>query len=218
MNNEEILIIDFGGQYNQLIARRVREQNVYSEVVPNTITIEKIKEINPKGIIFTGGPASVYVEDAPKIDKEIFELGIPILGICYGMQLMAYTLGGQVKRAEKREYGQMNVRLNNTSKLFEGFENENVCLMSHTDYVDEVPSGFEKIAESDTCKIAAMQNTEKNFYAVQFHPEVNHTVNGSRVIANFVLNVCKCSGSWKMDTFTKTTIESLKEKIGDKKS
>lgn len=218
MNNEEILIIDFGGQYNQLIARRVREQNVYSEVVPNTITIEKIKEINPKGIIFTGGPASVYVEDAPKIDKEIFELGIPILGICYGMQLMAYTLGGQVKRAQKREYGQMNVRLNNTSKLFEGFENENVCLMSHTDYVDEVPSGFEKIAESDTCKIAAMQNTEKNFYAVQFHPEVNHTVNGSRVIANFVLNVCKCSGSWKMDTFTKTTIESLKEKIGDKKA
>ena len=218
MNNEEILIIDFGGQYNQLIARRVREQNVYSEVVPNTITIEKIKEINPKGIIFTGGPASVYVEDAPKIDKEIFELGIPILGICYGMQLMAYTLGGQVKRAQKREYGQMNVRLNNTSKLFERFENENVCLMSHTDYVDEVPSGFEKIAESDTCKIAAMQNTEKNFYAVQFHPEVNHTVNGSRVIANFVLNVCKCSGSWKMDTFTKTTIESLKEKIGGKKA
>ena len=218
MNNEEILIIDFGGQYNQLIARRVREQNVYSEVVPNTITIEKIKEINPKGIIFTGGPASVYVEDAPKIDKEIFELGIPILGICYGMQLMAYTLGGQVKRAQKREYGQMNVRLNNTSKLFERFENENVCLMSHTDYVDEVPSGFEKIAESDTCKIAAMQNIEKNFYAVQFHPEVNHTVNGSRVIANFVLNVCKCSGSWKMDTFTKTTIESLKEKIGDKKA
>ena len=218
MNNEEILIIDFGGQYNQLIARRVREQNVYSEVVPNTITIEKIKEINPKGIIFTGGPASVYVEDAPKIDKEIFELGIPILGICYGMQLMAYTLGGQVKRAQKREYGQMNVRLNNTSKLFERFENENVCLMSHTDYVDEVPSGFEKIAQSDTCKIAAMQNIEKNFYAVQFHPEVNHTVNGSRVIANFVLNICKCSGSWKMDTFTKTTIESLKEKIGDKKA
>ena len=218
MENEEILIIDFGGQYNQLIARRVREQNVYCEVVPNTISITKIKEINPKGIIFTGGPASVYVADAPKVDKEIFELGIPILGICYGMQFMAYTLGGQVKRADKREYGQMNVRINNTSKLFENINENNVCLMSHTDYVDKVPSGFEKIAESDTCKIAGMQNIEKNFYAVQFHPEVNHTTDGSKIIANFVLNVCKCSGSWKMDLFTITTIEALKEKIGDKKA
>ena len=218
MENEEILIIDFGGQYNQLIARRVREQNVYCEVVPNSISIQKIKEINPKGIIFTGGPASVYEQDAPKVDEEIFNLQIPILGICYGMQFMAYSLGGKVKRANKREYGQMNVKLDNKSQLFENIKENNICLMSHTDYVEEVPEDFEKIAQSDTCKIAGMQNTKKNFYAVQFHPEVNHTVDGDKVIANFVLNICKCSGSWRMDLFTKTTIANLKEKIGDKKA
>lgn len=218
MEKEEILIIDFGGQYNQLIARRVREKNVFCEVVPCTISIDKIKEKNPKGIIFTGGPSSIYADDAPKCDERVFDLGIPVLGICYGMQFMAYTLGGKVKRATKREYGQIEVKINNTSKLFDGLNNPNVCLMSHTDFVDELPEGFENIASTNTCKNAAMENKEKNFYGVQFHPEVNHTENGDKIIENFVINICKCSGSWKMDLFAKTTIESLKDKIGDKKA
>lgn len=218
MEKEEILIIDFGGQYNQLIARRVREKNVFCEVVPCTISIDKIKEKNPKGIIFTGGPSSIYAGDAPKCDERVFDLGIPVLGICYGMQFMAYTLGGKVKRATKREYGQIEVEINNTSKLFDGLNNPNVCLMSHTDFVDELPEGFENIASTNTCKNAAMENKEKNFYGVQFHPEVNHTENGDKIIENFVINICKCSGSWKMDLFAKTTIESLKDKIGDKKA
>ena len=218
MEKEEILIIDFGGQYNQLIARRVREKNVFCEVVPCTISIDKIKEKNPKGIIFTGGPSSIYADDAPKCDERVFDLGIPVLGICYGMQFMAYTLGGKVKRATKREYGQIEVEINNTSKLFDGLNNPNVCLMSHTDFVDELPEGFENIASTNTCKNAAMENKEKNFYGVQFHPEVNHTENGNKIIENFVINICKCSGSWKMDLFAKTTIESLKDKIGDKKA
>ncbi len=218
MEKEEILIIDFGGQYNQLIARRVREKNVYCEVVPNTISIEKIKEKNPKGIIFTGGPSSIYETNAPKCDSQVFELDIPILGICYGMQFMAYTLGGEVKKATKREYGQMEVDLDNNSKLFKGFKNSNICLMSHTDYVDSVPEGFEKIAKSNTCKIAAMENKSKNFYGVQFHPEVNHTIDGDKIIENFVIDICGCKGLWKMDYFTKTTIEKLKEKIKDKKA
>lgn len=218
MEKEEILIIDFGGQYNQLIARRVREKNVFCEVVPCTISIDKIKEKNPKGIIFTGGPSIIYADDAPKCDERVFDLGIPVLGICYGMQFMAYTLGGKVKRATKREYGQIEVEINNTSKLFDGLNNPNVCLMSHTDFVDELPEGFENIASTNTCKNAAMENKEKNFYGVQFHPEVNHTENGDKIIENFVINICKCSGSWKMDLFAKTTIESLKDKIGDKKA
>lgn len=218
MEKEEILIIDFGGQYNQLIARRVREKNVFCEVVPCTISIDKIKEKNPKGIIFTGGPSSIYADDAPKCDERVFDLGIPVLGICYGMQFMAYTLGGKVKRATKREYGQIEVEINNTSKLFDGLNNPNVCLMSHTDFVDELPEGFENIASTNTCKNAAMENKEKDFYGVQFHPEVNHTENGDKIIENFVINICKCSGSWKMDLFAKTTIESLKDKIGDKKA
>lgn len=218
MEKEEILIIDFGGQYNQLIARRVREKNVFCEVVPCTISIDKIKEKNPKGIIFTGGPSSIYADDAPKCDERVFDLGIPVLGICYGMQFMAYTLGGKVKRATKREYGQIEVEINNTSKLFDGLNNPNVCLMSHTDFVDELPEGFENISSTNTCKNAAMENKEKNFYGVQFHPEVNHTENGDKIIENFVINICKCSGSWKMDLFAKTTIESLKDKIGDKKA
>ncbi len=218
MEKELILIIDFGGQYNQLIARRVREQNVYCEVVPHTISIEKIKEKNPKGIIFTGGPSSIYTEDAPKCTEDIFNLNIPILGICYGMQYMAYTLGGQVKRADKREYGQMSVNLDLNSKLFNGLDDKNICLMSHTDYVDSVPEGFIKIANTDTCKIAAMQDEEKGFYGVQFHPEVNHTDKGNIIIRNFVISICKCSGSWKMDAYAKTTIENLKQKLGDKKA
>lgn len=219
MNQEEkILIIDFYGQYNQLIARRVRECNVYSEIVPFSTSIEKIKEKNPKGIIFTGGPASVFEENSPKCDPEIFNLGIPVLGICYGMQLMTHMLGGEVQKADKREYGVTSVSINNSSKLFNGFDNTNDCLMSHTDFVARLPEGFENIGSTDHCPNAAMQNTSKNFYGIQFHPEVNHTNKGTEIIRNFVYNVCGCTGNWKMSAFAEETVKALKEKIGDKKA
>lgn len=217
-NNELILILDFGGQYNQLIARRVRECNVYSEVVPFDISIEKIKEKNPKGIIFTGGPASVYGEDSPRCAEGIFELGIPVLGICYGMQLMTYTLGGNVARADKREYGTTDVSIDNSSLLFEGFENTNGFLMSHTDFVEKVPEGFKNIGHTSSCPNAAMENKEKNLYGIQFHPEVNSSTNGTQVIKNFLFNICKCSGDWIISSFVEESIAKLKEKIGDKKA
>lgn len=216
--NELILILDFGGQYNQLIARRVRECNVYSEVVPFDISLEKIKEKQPKGIIFTGGPASVFGEDSPRCDKDIFELGIPILGICYGMQLMTYTLGGNVARANKREYGTTEVEIDNSSSLFQGFENTNGFLMSHTDFVETVPEGFKNIGHTTSCPNAAMENQEKKLYGIQFHPEVNNSVNGTLVIKNFLFNICNCSGDWKISSFVDDSIKSLKEKIGDKKA
>ena len=217
-NNELILILDFGGQYNQLIARRVRECNVYSEVVPFDISIEKIKEKNPKGIIFTGGPASVYGDDSPRCAEGIFELGIPVLGICYGMQLMTYTLGGNVARADKREYGTTDVSIDNSSLLFEGFENTNGFLMSHTDFVEKVPEGFKNIGHTSSCPNAAMENKEKNLYGIQFHPEVNSSINGTQVIKNFLFNICKCSGDWIISSFVEESIAKLKEKIGDKKA
>ena len=217
-NNELILILDFGGQYNQLIARRVRECNVYSEVVPYNISLEKIKEKNPKGIIFTGGPASVYGENSPKCAEGIFELGIPVLGICYGMQLMSHELGGKVKSATTREYGETTVNIDNTSPLFEGFGDNNIFLMSHTDYVEEVPNGFKKIGSTSVCPNAAMENQEKKLYGIQFHPEVNNSINGTQVIRNFLYNVCNCSGDWVMSSFVEDSIKSLKEKIGDKKA
>ena len=217
-NNELILILDFGGQYNQLIARRVRECNVYSEVVPFDISIEKIKEKNPKGIIFTGGPASVYGEDSPKCSKEIFELGIPVLGICYGMQLITHTLNGTVARANKREYGTTDVNIDNTSLLFQGFESTNGFLMSHTDYVEKVPEGFKNIGYTSSCPNAAIENEEKKLYGIQFHPEVNNSVNGTLVIKNFLYNICKCTGDWTMSSFVEDSIKTLKEKIGDKKA
>lgn len=216
-NEEVILILDFYGQYNQLIARRVRECNVYSEILPYNTSIDKIKEIKPKGIIFTGGPASVYKNNAPKCDSKIFELGIPILGICYGMQLMTYTLGGKVERAQKREYGVVDVKLDNKSALFEGFGDTNKCLMSHTDFVDVLPEGFTKIASTDNCKIAAMQNVEKRFYGIQFHTEVNDTENGIQILRNFVYNVCGCTGKWKMNSFAEESIKAIKEKVGNGK-
>ena len=217
-SKELILILDFGGQYNQLIARRVRECNVYSEVVPFNISIEKIKEKNPKGIIFTGGPASVYGEDSPKCAEGIFELGIPVLGICYGMQLMSHELGGKVKSATTREYGETNVNIDNSSPLFEGFGDTNIFLMSHTDYVEEVPNGFKKIGYTSVCPNAAIENQEKKLYGIQFHPEVNNSINGTQVIKNFLYNVCNCSGDWVMSSFVEDSIKSLKEKIGDKKA
>lgn len=219
MNEKElILIIDFYGQYNQLIARRIRECNVYSEIVPFSTSIEKIKEKNPKGIIFTGGPASVYAENAPKCAKEIFKLGIPVLGICYGMQLMTHMLGGEVEQADKREYGVTSVKIDNSSKLFAGFEDNNDCLMSHTDFVNKLPDGFENIGSTNHCPNAAMQNIEKNFYGIQFHPEVNHTNKGKEILRNFVYNICGCTGNWKMSSFAEETVRAIKEKIGDKKA
>ena len=217
-SNELILILDFGGQYNQLIARRVRECNVYSEVVPYDISIEKIKEKNPKGIIFTGGPASVYGEKSPRCADGIFELGIPVLGICYGMQLMTYTLGGKVAKTNKREYGTTDVKIDNSSLLFKGFGNNNGFLMSHTDYVETVPEGFENIASTPSCPNAAMENPNKKLYGIQFHPEVNNSVNGTQVIKNFLFEICNCSGDWQISSFVDESIKNLKEKIGDKKA
>ena len=218
MNNELILILDFGGQYNQLIARRVRECNVYSEVVPFDISLEKIKEKNPKGIIFTGGPASVFGENSPKCTDGIFNLGIPVLGICYGMQLMTYTLGGNVARATKREYGTTTVEIDNTSSLFQGFDATNGFLMSHTDYVEKLPDGFKNIGHTPSCPNAAIENTEKKLYGIQFHPEVNNSVNGTQVIKNFLFNICQCKGDWIISSFVEDSIKKLKEKIGDKKA
>ena len=218
MEKELILILDFYGQYNQLIARRVRECNVYSEIVPFNTSIEKIKEKNPKGIIFTGGPASVYAEDAPKVDPEIFNLGIPVLGICYGMQLMTQTLGGNVARADKREYGVTSVEIKNDSRLFKGFGDTNNFLMSHTDFVEVVPEGFRNIAHTGSCPNAAMENEERKLYGIQFHPEVHNSENGIELLRNFVIDICGCSGSWKMSSFVDNTINAIREKVGDKKA
>ena len=217
MNNERILVLDFGGQYNQLIARRVRECNVYCEVHPYNLSIDKIKEFNPKGIIFTGGPASVYGADSPLCDKEIFALNIPILGICYGSQLMAHLLGGTVEHAETSEYGKTLIYVENNSRLFENVTKETTCWMSHTDLITKVPLGFKITSHSADCPVAAMQNEEKNLYAVQFHPEVAHTIEGMKMLSNFVKNICKCTGDWKMSDFAEIQIKELKQKIGNGK-
>lgn len=212
-----IIVLDFGGQYNQLIARRVRECNVYCEVLSSCTSIDKIKEINPKGIIFTGGPASVYAKDAPSVEREIFELGIPVLGICYGSQLMTHLLGGAVEKAPVREYGKTEIEVDNQSKLFSNVSKETICWMSHTDYIATLAQGFSVSAKSTSCPVAAFENEEKQLYGVQFHPEVVHTVEGTKMLHNFLYEVCQCSGDWKMDSFTEQSIEALKEKIGDKK-
>ena len=214
MKNELVIVLDFGGQYNQLIARRVRECNVYCEVKPYTMPLEEIKDLNPKGIIFTGGPNSVYEETSPHIAKEIFEMGIPILGICYGSQLMAYTLGGKVETAPVSEYGHTEVEVDNSDIIFEGVSPKTVCWMSHTDYISEAPEGFKVTAKTPVCPVAAMSCDEKKFYATQFHPEVMHTTEGMKMLSNFVYNVCGCKGDWKMDSFVETTINQLREKIG----
>lgn len=217
MQHEKVLVLDFGGQYNQLIARRVREQSVYCELLPCDISIERIKEFAPKGIIFTGGPNSVYDENSPHIDKEIFNLGIPVLGICYGAQLMAYTLGGKVEHAETREYGKSDVEYDTSAVIFNGVDEKNVCWMSHTDYISNPPAGFKVIGKTATCPVAAMANEEKGFYGVQFHPEVMHTKQGTEILGNFLYGVCKVSGDWTMANFVKEQVAKIKEKVGDKK-
>lgn len=217
MDNEIVIVLDFGGQYNQLIARRVRECNVYCEVLPYNTSIEKIKEINPKGIIFTGGPASVYVEDSPTCEKEIFDLGIPVLGICYGSQLMTYLMGGKVSKATLREYGKTEISVNHESKLFDDVTEKSICWMSHTDYIEVLPEGFVVSAHSNSCPVAALEKPSQNLYGVQFHPEVVHTQEGTKMLNNFLYKVCGCSGDWKMDSFTEEMVKTLREKIGDKK-
>ena len=218
MKNELVIVIDFGGQYNQLVARRVRECNVYCEIYSYKIDIEKIKEMNPKGIILTGGPNSCYEPDSPTYTRELFELGIPVLGLCYGAQLMSHVLGGEVKAASVREYGKTEVLIDKPeSKVFENVSESTICWMSHFDYIAQVAPGFEISAHTADCPVAAAENAEKGLYAIQFHPEVLHTAEGTKMINNFVKNVCGCVGDWKMDAFVDETIHAIREKVGDGK-
>ena len=218
MKNELVIVIDFGGQYNQLVARRVRECNVYCEIYSYKIDIEKIKEMNPKGIILTGGPNSCYEPDSPTYTRELFELGIPVLGLCYGAQLMSHVLGGEVKAASVREYGKTEVLIDKPeSKVFENVSESTICWMSHFDYIAQVAPGFEISAHTADCPVAAAENAEKGLYAIQFHPEVLHTAEGTKMINNFVKNVCGCAGDWKMDAFVDETIHAIREKVGDGK-
>jgi GMP synthase (glutamine-hydrolysing) len=217
MKHELVIVLDFGGQYNQLIARRVREANVYAEVLHFETPIEEIVARNPKGIIFTGGPSVVYEDNAPKVDPKIFDLGIPILGICYGAQLMGYTLGGKVDRASHREYGNTDMTVETDHLLFKGVEAKTTSWMSHTYFVSEPPKDFVITATTDTCPVAAMANVDKKLYAVQFHPEVNHTPEGQKMLVNFLVDVCGCSQDWIMTDFAQEQILKLREKIGDKK-
>lgn len=219
MKHERVLVLDFGGQYNQLIARRVRDLNVYCDLKPCSMSIAEIKEYAPIGIIFTGGPNSVYEEGSPTIDKEIFSLGIPVLGICYGCQLIAYTLGGEVTHAETSEYGKREIELKAESKLFQGVPQKSVSWMSHTDYVSRVPEGFKITADTaaGTCPVAVFENEEKKIYGIQFHPEVVHSEYGNQMLKNFLYEVCNAQGDWTMSGFVSEQIKKLREKIGDKK-
>lgn len=217
MEKELVIVLDFGGQYNQLIARRVRECHVYCEVHPYNMSIEKIRALEPKGIIFTGGPNSVYAEGSPGYDKEIFELGIPVLGICYGSQLMAYLLGGSVKTAPVSEYGKTEVEVDQRSVLFSEVSQKTSCWMSHTDYIEKAPADFQITAHTPVCPVAAMENAKKKLYAVQFHPEVMHTREGMKMLSAFVYKVCGCKGDWRMDSFVENAIAQIREKVGSGK-
>jgi len=216
-NQEMIVVLDFGSQYNQLITRRIREFGVYSELHPHTITAEEIKRMNATGIVFSGGPNSVYDENAFTCDKEIFELGLPILGICYGMQLMTHHLGGKVEKATHREYGKATIAVENPTKLFERLPSEQVVWMSHGDLVTATPEGFSIDATSPSCPIAAMSDESRKFYAVQFHPEVRHSMYGNDILKNFVFEVCGCKGDWTMGSFIDNEIRKIRELVGNKK-
>ena len=217
MKNEKIIVLDFGGQYNQLIARRVRECNVYCEIYSYKTDLEKIKEMQPKGIIFTGGPNSAYEADSPSYTREIFNLGVPILGICYGAQLMMHLLGGKVEKAPVREYGKIEVTVDRSSKLFENVSEKTICWMSHNDYISQAAPGFAVSAHTADCPVAAVEDVEKRLYAIQFHPEVLHTQEGTKMLSNFVYNVCECRGDWKMDSFVEESIKAIREKVGSGK-
>ena len=217
MAREMIMVLDFGGQYNQLIARRVRDEGVYAEVYSYDIGLDKIRELAPKGIIFTGGPNSVYLETSPHIDEAIFDMGIPILGICYGSQLIAYELGGSVETAPVSEYGKTDVEIDQSAVLLKDVSPVTTTWMSHTDYISQAPAGFTVTGHTPVCPIAAMENRERNIYAVQFHPEVQHCVEGNKMLHNFVYDVCGCAGDWKMDTFVEDSIRAIREKVGNGK-
>ncbi len=214
ISREKILVIDFGGQYNQLVARRVRECNVYCEIYSYKTDIEKIKAMNPKGIILTGGPSSCYEENAATCSPELFELGVPVLGLCYGAQLMSHVLGGRVERAQAREYGKTEVDVDVTSPLFTDVTPHTVCWMSHFDYISKLAPGFRAVATTANCPVAAAECREKNLYAIQFHPEVLHTAEGSKMLYNFVRGICGCAGTWRMDSFVESTIQDIREKVG----
>ncbi len=216
MEKETVIVLDFGGQYNQLIARRVRECHVYCEVLSYKTPLDVLRQKKPKGIIFTGGPSSVYEETSPMCSPEIFDLGIPILGICYGIQAICHLLGGKVAPAGKREYGKTAIQLKN-SLLFDDVEKTTTCWMSHTDQIVSMPQGFEAIASTDTCSVAAFVNKQRGIYGVQFHPEVEHTPEGLTMLHNFLYKVCGCHGDWVMSAFAEETIQNLKKKIGGKK-
>lgn len=209
-----IIVLDFGGQYNQLIARRVRECNVYCEVYPYNLGLDKIRQLNPKGIIFTGGPNSVYGDESPRCEQEIYDLGIPILGICYGSQLIAYMMGGKVSTAPVSEYGKTEVTLCNNSRILSDVSSRTVCWMSHTDYIEAAPDDFKITASTPACPIAGMECEERGLYAVQFHPEVMHTKEGMKMLSNFIFKVCGCSGDWRMDSFVESSISAIREKVG----
>ena len=218
--HELVLVIDFGGQYNQLIARRVREHNIYCEVISYKTPIEQIKAKNPKGIIFTGGPRSVYLDDSPRMTKEIFELGIPIFGICYGAQFMVYGLGGTIGKANENaaaEFGRTECEFDTDCAVFDGLKKNSVVWMSHNDYIEVLPDGFKAVGHSDKCPYAAIENIEKGFYATQFHPEVNHTEQGFDMLGNFLYKVCHCKGDWTMRNYAEEAIKQIREKVGDGK-
>lgn len=214
MNQEKVIVIDFGGQYNQLVARRVRECNVYCEIFSYRTDLEQIKAMNPKGIILTGGPSSCYEPDSATCSRELFELGIPVLGLCYGAQLMMHVLGGKVEKAPVREYGKTEVAVNTDSPLFAGVQPNTVCWMSHFDYVSRVAPGFTVTAHTADCPVAAAENQDKSLYIIQFHPEVLHTQEGTKMLYNFVRNICGCAGTWRMDSFVENSVREIREKVG----
>ena len=217
MQRENVIVLDFGGQYNQLVARRVRECNVYCEIYSYKTDIEKIKAMNPKGIILTGGPNSCYEPDSPTYTKELFELGIPVLGLCYGAQLMQHILGGNVERAEVREYGKTEVFVDTTSRLFGDVSPSTICWMSHFDYISKIAPGFKITAHTTDCPVAAAENEKKPLYAIQVHPEVLHTQEGTKMLYNFVRGVCGCAGDCRMDSFVESSVKAIREKVGDGK-
>ncbi|RDU23420.1 glutamine-hydrolyzing GMP synthase [Anaerosacchariphilus polymeriproducens] len=217
MKRETVIVLDFGGQYNQLVARRVRECNVYCEIYSYKTDIEKIKAMNPKGIILTGGPNSCFETDSPTYSKELFELGIPVLGLCYGAQLMMHLLGGKVEKAPIREYGKIEVQVDTNSALFKNVSPTTICWMSHNDYISNAALDFSTTAHTADCPVAAAENVNKNLYAIQFHPEVLHTVEGTKILSNFVMNVCGCAGDWIMSSFVEDSIKAIREKVGSGK-
>ncbi len=216
IHSQKILILDFGSQYTQLIARRVREQKVYCEIHPYNIGFERIKGFGARGIILSGGPSSVYDKDAPTIDKGLFDLGLPVLGICYGMQLMTHLLGGVVAKAEHREFGRAAVTIDDGSDLFKGLSNSEEVWMSHGDRIEKFPEGFKSIAHTDNSPVAAMKDAGRHFYGVQFHPEVVHTPKGKELLGNFLFEICGCKAAWTMGSFIESQVKEIRERVGDK--